>query len=172
MSILDSQEWQDAVVKLRKKASEFNSIFYDVESSNVSGNSELQSEKDSLLWKGRAIKNTIENITSGIDAVYRAAQGSGLSGAVNLGNVGFLPLIPIAVILSAIGAITYWVNDAIKYLNKVQRVEDYKQAGYSTVEANEMVFGSEFSFRKNLPWILGSVAVLILVPPVLKRIRS
>ncbi len=33
-------------------------------------------------------------------------------------GLGFIPLVPIAVILSAIAGITYWINDSVKYLKQ------------------------------------------------------
>jgi hypothetical protein len=85
--------------------------------------------------------------------------------------LGFVPLIPIAIILSAIAAIGYWVSDGLKYLDKVGRVESLTREGYSPSEAYSLVHGSRFSITENLPWILGTVAALVFLPPIIRKLK-
>ena len=169
MDIFQRQEWLNAVDNLKTKAREFNRVYNDV-SISYPKDPALLSERNSLLDKGDWVKGTIEKTTSSIDAVYGVIKEWGFSESLN--GLGVIPLIPVAIILSAIGAISYWINDALKYLEKVGRIERLENEGYSTKAASEIVFGESFSIKQYLPWVIGGVLALTILPPVIRNLRS
>lgn len=68
-----------------------------------------QKEKDALLSRAETIRKTISGLTSWSDTLR-----------INeLNGMGFLPLIPVAVIGGAVAAIGYWANDYAKFISTI-----------------------------------------------------
>lgn len=68
-----------------------------------------QKEKDALLSRAETIRKTIRGLTSWSDTLR-----------INeLDGMGFLPLIPVAVIGGAVAAIGYWANDYAKFAKAI-----------------------------------------------------
>ena len=66
-----------------------------------------QAEKDKLLSRAETIKNVIKKATNWSDTL-------------KIDELGFLPLIPLAVIGGAVASIGYWVADYAKFAKSVQ----------------------------------------------------
>lgn len=182
-----SSEWDNAVNRLRQKALEFNRI-YDlvVNSQSIAINDDiLYEDYDSIRNKGDFIKGTIQRVTQLVDEVYRATNeimGEENTGALihnintqsnSMNGLGFvIPLIPIAVVTSAIAAITYWVNDALKYLTKIEQVKNLINKDVNPKEAYEIVHGQAYSFKKYIPWAIGGVVTILMAPKLFRLIKG
>lgn len=98
----------------------------------------VQAEYNDLLSRGSKIRSTIDYVTGAIDkaaAMYDSVK-SWISETFGFGDIdepieryeqmGLIPLIPIAVIVAALAAITKWTSDAYEFnarLNEIQRLE-------------------------------------------------
>lgn len=180
--LFNNLEWNNAVDKLRLKGEEFSRV-YDliINSENIaSTNDDLYSDYESIKFKGNAIKATIEKVTRLVDEAFNASSNIiGQDNTINMiernshmDGLGFIPLIPIAVITAAIAAITYWVNDAMQYLGKVEQVKNLINRNVSPEKAYDIVHGQQFTFKKYLPWIVGGVVTLAVFPKVIRLIRN
>ncbi|MES9855937.1 MAG: hypothetical protein ABW166_04945 [Sedimenticola sp.] len=149
-SLFEKEGWLNAVAQLRAKAAEFERLMGVVKStySTAANSPELYKEYETLLFKGNVIKGTIQTLTSGIDYIFRIFDT--VFGDTEPEQLGIIPLVPIAVILSAVGAITYWINDSLKYLNKVNEIRRIESQGYSAKEAYKIVHGDKKGFFEKM----------------------
>lgn len=157
--------WDNAIASLKNKARNFNTVFDRVIATEqtAKGNPELARDFDSLVYKGDIVRSTITNVTKAIDQV--TGVGRSILGNIPPENLGALPLVPIAVIFSASAAITYWVKDAMQYLDKVDRIEQLKNEGLSTTEAYSMV-NNKINWNIVIPL---SLAAIIFIPQLMNR---
>lgn len=151
-SLFEQKEWLSAVATLRAKAAEFENLSYQVKDTYyiAVNDPKLLKEYESLLFKGDIIKKTIQTVTSGVDIIFKGYSTMLSSVEIEQDNLGFIPLVPIAVILSAIGAITYWISDSVKYLNKINEIKRVESQGYSTKEAYKIIQGDEKGFIEKM----------------------
>lgn len=181
-SILENIEWDNAVNKLRQKATEFNNIYNLVVNSEnvIADDLELYKEYDSIRYKGDLIKGTIKKATGLIDEVYSAASSIiGEDNTINMlktgaitEGLGILPFLPIMFVTSAIAAITYWVNDAIKYLSKVEQVKNLIGKNVDPEEAYKIVHGETSIFKRYIPWVVGGAVALMVAPKLIRMVRN
>lgn len=175
MALFEEEKWLNAVNVLQQKAGNFNQLFNRVLNSERTATvtPNLYNEYTGLVDRGRTIKNTISTTTSAIDTVYGfVTEALGKKQADSLSGLGFIPLIPIAIITGAIAAITYWINDAVKYLDKTAQVESLTRQGVTPEKAYTTVYGEKFNIQKYLPWIIGGTIGVLLLPRVLKIVRG
>jgi hypothetical protein len=105
---------------------------------------EIKKEYDDLLSRGSTIRNTVETVTSMIDAVSGAYTSTkdwvtGLFG-VDEPNLGFLPLIiPAAVIVASLAAMGKWLKDAYDFNRKMEEIGKLEAKGMSTQEAAQII---------------------------------
>ena len=106
--------------KFRAKAAEFLDAYYVLmaQQADIANIPELEEEFDSLYADGAEIKDTIDWITSTVDAV--TGWFSGLFGSTQM---GVLPLIPIAAIGAAIAYMVSWVGRVYLFERKVSEVK-------------------------------------------------
>ncbi len=168
----NTADWGATVDELRTKAARFIRVYDAVVNthSDIKDNPDMIQEYNSIINKGDFIKGTIQRISSGIDNI--SGSGGNVLNAIGLNydtitrgnNLGFiLPLVPIAVILSASAGITYWVTDALKYLDKVRRVKELTvQVG--SKKAYNMVYGT--NMKNIVPWVIGGISIVFLAPKI------
>ncbi len=94
--------------------------------SNTPVTGPLQKEKDSLLKQAKYIKKTIESVFGTIEELE------------NVG-LGLAPLIPIAVITSALGAMTYWGTQFAKFMVSVAEQKRLESTGLSPSQAANII---------------------------------
>ncbi len=139
-SLFEQQEWMQAVANLKAKAAQFSVLFAQVEQTGdiVSNKPALAEQRSKLLLRGITIRTTIEALTRSIDFVVKQwNQFFGDEPAPD--NLGVIPLVPVAVIASAIAAITYWINDTTKYINRVEEIKRLESQGYTPEQAYNIV---------------------------------
>lgn len=180
--LFDNLEWNNAVDRLRVKGEEFTRVYDLIINSEdiASTNDALYSDYESIKFKGNAIKATIEKVTLLIDEAFNASSNIiGKDNTINMiennhymGGLGFIPLIPIAAITAAIAAITYWVNDAMQYLSKVEQVKNLINRNVPPEKAYDIVHGQQFTLKKYLPWIVGGVVTIMVAPKIIRLARG
>lgn len=168
-NLFEKQAWTNAVADLKAKAAEFMTLLNQVNATgpDVMDSPELRAERAKLIDRAGIIKSTIEKTTAGIDYVYGMwdkifGNSQPVSG---LGVLGFIPLVPVAVIAGAVGAVTYWITDAMKFLKRVNEVKALKAEGVSTRQAYAIVDkeGGIIGLIKTVaPWLaVGGIAWFI-----------
>lgn len=167
-SIFEKEEWLNAVAQLKDKATEFKQLQNQVINTYylVQYNPELLNEYESLIFKSRIIENTINTMTNGIDYIFKIFNSVFGEETNDLGNLGLVPLVPVAVILSSIAGITYWINDSLKYLDKVEEVKRIESQGYSAEEAYKIVHDSQGGFLSNIldsPYLMIGSGLLFVI---------
>lgn len=164
-SIFDKEEWLNAVANLRAKAAEFQALREQVlESYSIAKEyPSLLSEYESLIFKSNIIESTIKSVTSGIDIIF--GMFNTVFNDENVDGLGIVPLVPVAVILSAVAAITYWIKSTVKYLNKIKEIKRIENQGYTVEEAYKMVSEKDNGILQTLmsPYVLIGGGLLIVL---------
>lgn len=138
MSMFDDPKWVRSVEDLKRKASEFMGLYNEAIASTPQ-TPELANTRERVLDKSRAIKATIEDVTSQIDWAYAKWQeyfGDESDGTLQ--NLGLLPLIPVAVIGGAVAGVVYGIKQLKDYLTENQRIRMLRAEGYSAQQAVEI----------------------------------
>lgn len=171
-ALFQQREWSSAVNTLRVKGAALEQVYNDLLKVRPPDNSQLLARYNALLERALVTKNSVIGTTNLIDNVYKAAQNTlDDQQLANLNGLGFLPLIPIAVITGSIAGVTYWINDAVQYLDKTERIEKLVQEGASSDAAYTQVYGKEFNIMEYVPWLIGGTVTLLLMPRVIKAYR-
>lgn len=166
MDTLES-EWNDAVDALKKKAVQFSDLEKKLEqlAPVVEKNPQYKDEYDSLMSKAQWIKKTVMQITGTVDSAAQKLSGLGFDrhlqsmGKMGALEMGFLPVVPIAVILGASAAMTYWITDAYSLTQKLRAAERTGASASQTADIlNAGSGGSIFSVGG-----AGKVGILLIL---------
>lgn len=107
----------------------------------------LSAEKNALLSRAETVKNAILKVTS-------------LSDSLRIPGLAALPLVPIALIASALGAIAYWANDYATFVKKIQYQRDLVTQGVPAAEAARIAdeaYDSRGPVQKAMDWVGGNL---------------
>lgn len=172
-------EWTAKVSELKARAAEFMSLFQDLETRGAQAAAlGLSAEYNELMGRGASIKARVLQVTGAIDSVYNNVSNLfGLAGykpVSGLGNLGLIPLIPIAIIVGAIALMVSWITDAYNLRNKLAAAQF---AGANAAQITQIASGGSSSFLPSLTGgLLGNTGVflligagLLLAVPVLKK---
>lgn len=175
-------EWSNQVASLKAKASEFGQLFQQLLGMDPGPGSPYKSEYDAIMGRGTTIKQQISNVTSGIDGILNAARGAFSLSGMNMGGLGVIPLIPIAVIVGAIALLVGWLTDAYNLRAKLAAA---KAAGATAQQTADIVNGGRSSsFFPSLPgnptsfmgtatWLLViGVGMMVFVPMIKNAIAK
>lgn len=88
----------------------------------------LESERQKLLSYAQTVKSAIQKVTS----LHDSLKIDGLSG------MGALPLVPIAIIGAATGAIAYWLNDYAAFMKQVEYQRNLVSQGVDPIKAAQI----------------------------------
>lgn len=173
-NLFERQEWLQAADNLRRKGHEFTNLYNELSACDCSNCAKaqlgcancsgcLKKEHDSLMQKGALIKGQVSNIMGSVDNMHRASNmlfGTQVTDEVS--NLGFIPLIPIALIAAGTGAVSYWVKDAWKHKKKVEEVKRLEAEGYTPEQAYAMVNKRDNWFSNPIVLISGAALLLLL----------
>lgn len=126
----EKSAWEQKVDQLKKVAKDFTALFSQLSDlKNIAAkNPVLKAEYDALMSKGSLVRSQVENVTRLIDkAVGSATSILGKESTVRLygmmGEMGFLPLVPIAMIIGAIAVVGAWNAQAMILRTKLQKAQ-------------------------------------------------
>lgn len=130
-----SQEWQNAVDNFKAKAKQFVSSYENLSSKKAvaEANPNIADDYNSLMGRGSWIYNMVASVARKIDFI-----GSSES---TLNGMGALPLIPIAVIVGAVAAMTAWLSDAYIMTQKINAIEAAQSSGKDTAPLENVIGG-------------------------------
>lgn len=110
----------------------------------------IRNEYQSLMDRGSTIRSTVETISGAIDRaakVYESVRdwvsstfglnGNDINNKVN--ELGVIPLIPIALIIGSLAAMSKWVSDAYEFNERLKEIRRLEATGLSPAEAAAIV---------------------------------
>ena len=167
--------WYDVISKFKNYATKFASQYNELKNTGIDPDKypELADEQLDLLRRGNSIQNSIREITGQVDSTWTWLKSQfGFSGLADVSNLtpglGFVPLIPLAVVAGSVALIAKWIFDYNEFSTKLSEVKRLEQKGYSSVQASEIVdklFGDKGIFSdigKALPYIaVGGIGLLL-----------
>lgn len=140
---------------------------------------ELKPEYDRLLREAQKHDAALERFKSIRSTVYSWLQRIGRF--VGLGDVGALPLIPIAISVTAASAalilVGKWIKDAFIFSRQLNALQAMEARGVPAKQASDIISkisrGAQMSiFGLNLNVLVVGLVALVLVPPLLNAISS
>jgi hypothetical protein len=137
----ENQGWID---KFKTRIAEFTNVFTRLKSIGPQMQSipELNAEYQSLMARGNAIQTTIDTLTGSINKAvqwFKNVFGMDGVGMAGRGQLGVLPLLPIAAISGALALIGYWVSDVYTFNEKLKKFDDLTASGQSAQEAARII---------------------------------
>lgn len=142
----DDLAWYDVIGKFKRYVNDFMQQYNTLQNTHIDSVKypELSKTQIELLKRGTGIKGQIQSITGAIDSAWGWLKDTfGFDGVRDMdrqmGSMGIPVLIPIAVVVAAITAITKWGLDYTKFYQKLQYAKKLQQDGYAPTQINEMV---------------------------------
>jgi len=170
--------WYNLVGQFRAKAQQFEQIYNKLMSdqSYALSNPALASDYRALLQIGRVTRAKIIATRNKIDSVI-----GWLKGLVGMNELGFIPLIPIAIVAASLAAITKWVTDAYAMsarIDEAKRLEAKgvpperaaKIAGRRVASQGGGLVGSLLGIHPG--WLIAGAIAVVALPPLITRIRN
>lgn len=154
---------------------------------------ELRKEYDELVRKGaqqditiqklKTLRETVKKWLDGLGGIYQRAVDttsdwmtriSNVFNPTNLNGLGAVPIIiGVATASASLAAIGYWITDAYKFAQKINKMQELEAKGMSPSEAAKTVASLDnFSVGKifGIPtWIILLGIGVLIVPVVLKK---
>ncbi len=159
--------WYDVVGQFQQQYAVFNSVYSNLLAQDVSQMPQaLQDEYNNLMSNGATLKSTVDGTMSDIN--------SALTYLKSVLGIGFINLLPVAVIAAALAAITYWLNSAYRTTQKLSAFNAALQAGgtvdQATAAANNLSGASGFmsAIGGSIGTVIVVVALLLIVPKLMK----
>ncbi len=146
----EDQGWID---RFKARIAEFAEVFTRLKAiePQIEQTPELKAEYQDLVSRGNVIETTISTVTGSINkAVHWFKNVFGMDGLsmANRGQLGALPLLPIAAISGAMTLIGYWVSDVYVFYKKLEKFDQLRAEGVPAGEASRIV--SEVSDKPGL----------------------
>ena len=155
----DVTEDKNIIQRFRDRALEFNRLYESLRAKrvDVSQYPALAVEYNKLVTTGDSIRNSIRTVTGGIDSVvgwYNSVFGDDKEG---LKGLGVLPLVPVAVAVTAIAAMGKWGRDVYLFDRRLTEVKRLEDTGISPGRAADIVGGKA-------PGIFAGVTREVMIP--------
>lgn len=134
-----------AIVRLKQLAAQFEAYRLELVRRGPAvaktNDYNLMVEYGRLVERADSIKAMVTKALAAIDSAFRAARSAlGLGGLRAVSSLGFVWLIPVAIIAAAVAGLGYWISDYLKFARRFdeqQRIADeLTAAGMSPIEAN------------------------------------
>ena len=149
--------------EFKARATEFAKQFSFLQgkSAVVARHPKLKADYTALMDRGAWVRSAIEKVTGATDTVVGWFKNLLGGVEVETRSLGFLPLVPVAIIAASTAAIAKWMSDAYVFGRKLRAVEDLEAKGLSPQEAAELVKGQEGAGLFNFS--LGGAAMPVYV---------
>lgn len=139
--------------RFKDKAREFWTLWNNLNNQQSIVNrqsSEIKQEYNDLISRGTTIRSTVEYVTRGLDRAANMYQGikDWFSSTFGMGeneidnrvdNLGIIPLIPIAIIIASLAAMTKWVSDTYTFTRRLDEIRRLESQGISPENASRIV---------------------------------
>jgi hypothetical protein len=162
--------WYDIAGQFQSRYAEFNRVYAALQAqadSVFSMPQALQDEYTALMDRGSTVKSTIDSTMSDVNSAMVYLK--------SVFGIGFIQLLPAAVIGAGIAAAAYWLNSAYITAKKLDAFNAAIAAG-GTVDqglqaANNLSGGSGFlsAIGGSVGTIIVVMALILIVPKLLER---
>lgn len=135
-------EDQGIIERFKARIAEFRSLFARLQGARDQVPPEMQEDYQGLVDRGSTIQGTVDSITSGINTAVNWFKGAFGLNAVNLskrGQLGAIPLLPVAAIAGAMALIGYWITDTMQFIQRMEQFEQMRAQGVPAAEAAQAV---------------------------------
>ncbi len=135
-------EDQGLIERFKARIAEFREVFARLRGIGEQIPAPMQGEYQDLINRGNTIESTITTVTDGINTAVNWFRGAFGLDAVNMaqrGQLGLIPLLPVAAITGALALIGYWITDTMAFMKRVDAMVALVQQGYTPTEAAEAV---------------------------------
>ena len=144
----DDSAWYDVIIKFKNYTTKFTENYNRLKTINIdpSRYPALADEQLELLKRGTTVKANINKITNTIDDAWTWLKSKfgfdGLNDVATLSHgLGFVPLIPIAVVAGSVTLLVKWILDYSEFVKRYDYATELEQKGYSTTQINELMTG-------------------------------
>lgn len=135
-------EDQGIIERFKARIAEFKSLFSRLSAVSSQVPAEMQGEYENLVSRGSTIQTTIDTLTGAINKAvdwFKGAFGMDAVGMARQGQLGLIPLLPVAAISGALALIGYWITDTMQFIKKMDQFEQLRAQGVSAAEAAKAV---------------------------------
>jgi len=171
----EKRAWYDAVGRLRDKSNEFAQARFNlIENRNVVPRDEKYiAEYNDLVRRSKLIQGNVQKVMGGVNYVANLFKSTfGEANAHSMGQIGVIPLVPVAIIGTSVALLSKWLTDAYMFMTKINKVKELEAGGMPTAQAIATVakmsppaFAGIMGF---LPMLLLGGAAIYLLPKILK----
>lgn len=162
-------EWYDIVGKFKARAREFWDKYEKLKQIDPETlTPDLRERRKILLSRYEKIRATIENITWAIDQIIGFFGGDDS----NVGNLGVIQFVPIAVISAAVATMGYIISDSVKYFKKINIYYDALDRGKSPEQAAEVAEKVDKGFLANIGSNLTTAALALAAVVIIPQFFS
>lgn len=141
----DERAWYDVLGKFKDKAAEFQTLYNQVlQTADIAAkNPALLADYNKLVSYGATVRKGITNVTATVDTGYNWLKNTiGMDAVMTDSRLGFLPVIPLAVVAASIAAMTKFATDTYIYMDKVNQFKTL-EAKYGAAQAGALVAGMD-----------------------------
>jgi len=172
VSTQEELAWYNVIGQFRQKAQDFEKMMKRLQSqkSIAARDPQLAAEYSSMMNTAMNLQQKIKQIRDATDSVIKW-----LKGVFGFDGLGFVPLIPIAVVVASLAAIGKWVKDAYIFSAKLDKVAALEKQGMSSREAISTVQSltpTTSLFGINTKWLVIGGLSLVLIPIVLPAVKA
>lgn len=162
--------WYDLVGQFQSRYAEFNRVYsaLQAQADNVLNMPQsLQDEYNALMSQGDTVKSTIDGTMNDINSAVTYLK--------SVLGIGFIQLLPAAVIGAGLAAAAYWLNNAYVTAKKLDAFNAVIAAGGTVdqgLQATQNLTGSSGFFSAiggSVGTIIVIAALLFIVPKMLER---
>ncbi len=162
--------WYDVVGQFQARYAEFNRVYTALQSqadSVLAMPQSLQDEYNSLMSQGDTVKSTIDGTMSDINSAMTYLK--------SVFGIGFIQLLPAAVVGAGLAAAAYWLSNAYVTAKKLDAfnaaIANGATVDQATQAANSLSGTSGFmqAIGGSVGTIIVIAALLFIVPKLLER---
>lgn len=137
----DDQGW---IEKFKTRIAEFQEVFSRLQSikPEIDKLPKLKPEYDALIVEGNTIQGTIDTVSTKINEAiqwFKSSFGMDAIQAGNNGQLGAIPLLPIAAISGVLAYIGSWIGRVYMFYKKLSKFDELTAQGVPPQEASRIV---------------------------------
>jgi len=162
------EEWDDAVNAWKAKVAEFEEAVDMLAADKAAADATGDSAEWRTLWdRAQTVKAAVEYLAQKLGETIDWTRG--VFGLQGMAAMGFLPLVPVAVIFASIAALSYFINDFAQFHSKMNYAREH---GLAPKETMSFLTGGGVldTIKGGALWVMAAGAAIYFGPMILKRL--